>query len=172
MKVNLAPFAYGRAGIGLGRIFISARACAPSGLKGEGSPDKFDDQQHKPGRDEGEEKLGHEGRTHEPVLCAYGRPSCFDGESWDIFSSRATVCSGTVLACSLVCSQSPLVGASRSRISLDAAAVFAGTLWRVGALGCRIGPRHQARPQEGVGAGEALALSFRRCQAESPCTPA
>jgi hypothetical protein len=71
-----------------------------------------------------------------------------------------------LLACNLVCSQSPLVGASRSRISLDAAAVFAGTLWRVGALGCRVGPRHQARRQEEVGAGEALALLFRH--AESP----
>ena len=77
-----------------------------------------------------------------------------------------------LLANTLVCSQSPLVGASRSRISLGEAAGFAGILWRVGALGRRAGSWRRARPQEGVGAGEALSLSFRRCQAESPCTPA
>src|ERR1035437_1282130 len=83
------------------------------------------------------------------------------------FSSPKWHVPALLLACNLVCSQNPLVGASRSRISLDEAAVFAGTLWRVGAQDCRAGPGRQARPQEGVGAGEALALLFR--QAESPC---
>jgi hypothetical protein len=81
------------------------------------------------------------------------------------FSSRARTCSGTALAYSLVCSQSLLIGSSASRISLDGAAVSAGALWRVGAR-YRSGPWHQATPQEGVGAGEALALLYR--QAESP----
>jgi hypothetical protein len=57
--------------------FFSARSrVRPARLQGEGSPDKFDDQQHKPSRDRGEEKLSHRGQTHEPIVCACGRPSC------------------------------------------------------------------------------------------------
>jgi hypothetical protein len=69
------------------------------------------------------------------------------------------------LACNLVCSQSPLVGSSGSRISLDDAAAFAGI--SSNALGRHVDPRHQARPQEGVGAGEALALLYRQPAGES-----
>ena len=83
------------------------------------------------------------------------------------FSSRAGTWWGTVLACNLVCSQSPLVGPSASRTYLERVAVFAGIWWRGGVLSCRAGPGRPARRQEGVGAGEALALLFR--QARSPC---
>jgi hypothetical protein len=55
-----------------GRIFNSARVCAPSGLKDEGSRDKSYDHYQKPSRNEGEEKLGHGGQTHEPGHYAYG----------------------------------------------------------------------------------------------------
>jgi len=65
-----------------------------------------------------------------------------------------------LLACNLVCSQSPLVGASRSRISLDAAAVFAelcgaSARWVVVSVqGIKPGGKKR------LGAGEALALLF------------
>jgi hypothetical protein len=85
------------------------------------------------------------------------RVSCPKGDAPALF----------LLASSLVCSQSPLVGASGSQISLDEATAFAGISRHIGALGRHVDPRHQARPQEGVGAGEALALLYR--QAESPC---
>jgi hypothetical protein len=53
--------------------YISHAAKRASGLKREGNPDKSGDQQQKPDRDEGEKKLGYEGQTHQPVLCALRR---------------------------------------------------------------------------------------------------
>jgi hypothetical protein len=140
-------------------------ASVPSGLNDEGCPDKSYDQYQKPGRNEGEEKLGHACQTPEVVLCAYGAAGGF----CDVpeFNSRERTCCGAALAYSLVCSQSPLFGSSASRISLDGAAVPAGALSPVGVLSCRGGPGHQATPQGAAGAGEALALLYR--QAESPC---
>ena len=63
-------------------------ASVPSGLKDEGRPHKSCDHYQKPGRNEGEEKLGHRGQTHEMFVCAYGALSSALGQGQHVPALR------------------------------------------------------------------------------------